>query len=135
IDGRTNSRAFIHSARILLEYVDGYGLNDLPSLKSEIPTNLWPKIADEVVDLIITIGKMGVLNRDVGPRNMLIQKSDFKVVQIEFCMCEFREDFDAYEWKRRKCREDEEGNLGIWMQEIIEEHVGKALWVDRPSDT
>lgn len=102
---------------IMIEFIKGYSLSDLA--KNE-PQSAWQNICDEAIRTVNLIGDHQVLNEDVKPHNILIQKqatlSKLEVFIIDFAQCRFRGDYESEaDWKHEKWRQDEEGAIGYVM--------------------
>ena len=102
---------------VLLEYVEGFSLADLPKFS---PPSSWQRICDEAVSVVNLISDQGIINKDVKPRNVLVRSDghslDCAVVFIDFAQCEFAESGQSEEvWRHEKRLQDEEGAIGHVM--------------------
>ena len=111
---------------VLLEYIDGFRLADLS--QTQIPIPKWPLLAEEALEIVVAAGKLGILNRDVNPRNFMVRKHSQKLVQIDFALCEFEADFTPELWTVVKSVEGEEEALGVRMEDLIAEHGGHYIF-------
>ena len=109
---------------ILLEYISGFALQDLPL--GESPREKWQDICNEAVRLVRKCGHRDILNRDVSSRNILVSlrsssnDNDYRVVLIDFALCYFRRpDQSDKSWRRAKSDQNEEGTLRDWMRFIL----------------
>lgn len=102
---------------IMMEFIKGYNLSDLAKNK---PQSAWQSICDRAIHTVNPIGDHEVLNEDVRPHNILIQKqatsSEHEVFIIDFAQCRFRGDYESEaDWKHEKSDQDEEGAIGCVM--------------------
>lgn len=127
---------------ILLQYIDGITLHDLPDSVREnwsgikVPMEQWQRLCEEAMETIRYIGDQGICNLDVKPTNFVIQKNpadgQFKVFMIDFAMCLFRQDQSDDEWNAIRGYHDEEGAIGYVMRKRLK--MFKGIFTYEPSD-
>ncbi|KAF7764078.1 hypothetical protein Agabi119p4_8615 [Agaricus bisporus var. burnettii] len=108
---------------ILLEYIEGQSLQ-------ELPLQLFHEsIATSALEIVSTLSDKEILNQDVRLDNFIVPTSriDRPVVMIDFAQCIFRgEEMSDEEWYDRKAITDEEGAVGSTLRT-------KVGWEYRPS--
>ncbi|KAG7294345.1 hypothetical protein NEMBOFW57_004416 [Staphylotrichum longicolle] len=93
---------------IILERITGYNLIDMPmSALSPENTKLWPGIVQSAVDAVHEINKRGVLMRDCGPRNVVVDKRSQTPFVVDLAQCDFKDKL-IEEW-REYGRHEKEG--------------------------
>ncbi|KAK2777462.1 hypothetical protein FQN53_002235 [Emmonsiellopsis sp. PD_33] len=105
---------------VLLEYIRGFSLSDLPEFAHR---ESWQWICDDAIRIVNDIGDHDIRNEDVKPRNCIVRKwkdsngaTHFKPVMIDFAQCVFRkEGQDDNDWRFWKAIVDEEGAIGVVM--------------------
>jgi hypothetical protein len=108
---------------ILLQYIEGFPLTDIAD---HTPRERWQSICEEAIQILHRIGDRGILNEDVKTRSFIVKKdpraeSGYKVVMIDFALCNFRKDYaDDDDWSESKAIQDEEGAVGLIMQDRLE---------------
>ncbi|KAJ5994805.1 hypothetical protein N7481_001782 [Penicillium waksmanii] len=109
---------------ILLQYIDGFPLTDISHYTQR---EQWQSICEEAIQILHRIGDRGVLNEDVQTRSFIVQKDKacsekgYKVFMIDFALCNFRKDYaDDNNWSESKAIQDEEGAIGLIMQDRLE---------------
>lgn len=112
---------YINYPGILLEYIQGFKLNELTT---HAPRETWQYICEDALRIVNTIGDRGIRNEDVKTRNFLVRRDPIrevsKVFMIDFALCEFRrQDQDEREWRQWKAIQDEEGAVGYVMQRLL----------------
>ncbi|KLU82137.1 hypothetical protein MAPG_01214 [Magnaporthiopsis poae ATCC 64411] len=120
---------------IVLEYIDGFRMSDLPK---HVDRSEWNYVVSRAVQVTgAVLNKSRVLNKDVRPDNMLVTRDEtvergYRLVMIDFGCCELREEGTSdEEWGREKNGWDEEGAMGKIMKIKLKE-VGFQLEYDRP---
>lgn len=121
-------RQYVQVPGCLFEYVPGFSLSaagDLPTRKEQ---------AEAVLGSIILVNEIGdydVLNNDVRPENILIQKTvvdgktTIKPVMIDFAQARVRRrDENDEEWDKVKRGEDEEECIG----QVMYKELGLGEW-------
>lgn len=106
----------------MIELIEGHRLSDLA--KNE-PQSAWQSICDRTISTVNLIGDYGVLNEDVRPHNVLIQKQATspgqEVFIIDLAQCRFRGDYKSEaEWRHEKSSQDEEGAIECVMARRLE---------------
>jgi hypothetical protein len=114
----------IDVSKIILQYTDGFSLSDIAHYTQR---EQWQSICEEVIRIFHRIGDRGVLNEDVQTRSFIVQKdkacseNGYKVFMIDFALCNFRKDYaDDNDWSESKAMQDEEGAIGLIMQDRLE---------------
>lgn len=93
---------------IILERITGYNLIDMPmSALSPENTKLWPGIVQSAVDAVHEINKRGVLMRDCGPRNVVVDKRSQTPFVVDLAQCDFK--YKLIEEWREYGRHEKEG--------------------------
>lgn len=114
---------YIDVSGILLEYIEGFPLTDIAD---HTPRECWQSICEEAIQILHRMGDHGILNEDVKTRSFIVKKdtraeSRYKVVMIDFALCNFRKDYaDNVDWSEAKAIQDEEGAVGLIMQDRLE---------------
>ncbi|OQD67908.1 hypothetical protein PENPOL_c003G06773 [Penicillium polonicum] len=117
------ARQYVDVAGILLEYIEGFPLTDIAD---HTPKECWQSICEEAIQILHRMGDHGILNEDVKTRSFIVKKdtraeSGCKVVMIDFALCNFRKDYaDDVDWSEAKAIQDEEGAVGLIMQDRLE---------------
>jgi hypothetical protein len=84
---------------IVLERITGYNLIDMHmSALSPEDTMLWSGIVQSAVDAVSEINKRGVLMRDCGPRNVVVDKHSHTPFVIDLAQCDFKDKL-IEEWR------------------------------------
>ena len=113
---------------ILLEYIDGFRLSDLAKHTEQTEWNYLVNRAVEVTGEVLNLSN--VLNQDVRPENMMVCRDPsyergYRLVMVDFGICEFRADYDSLEeWGRAKAKQDEGGALGMIMKAKLQKQAG-----------
>ncbi|KAL2172768.1 hypothetical protein VTG60DRAFT_2587 [Thermothelomyces hinnuleus] len=124
---------------ILLEYIaNGFTLSDL---SFRAPPESWQVVVDQAVKIARALGDYGVLNRDVRPNNFMVRprreshggdadggpSGEYRVFMIDFGQSRLRRDDESdLDWGRAKWRQDEEGAVGLVMQNRLR-MLGKEI--------
>jgi hypothetical protein len=112
-----------HVKGILLEYIDGFSLDDLAD---HAPRSAWQGIVDQAVAATHLLGDHNILDWDRRPINYMVSptaEDGFRVVMIDFGVARFRkEDESDSDWGRAKFRENEEGAVGTVMKWVLSQH-------------
>lgn len=125
-----------HVKGILLEYIDGFNLRQVPEY---CPRSTWQDIVDQAVSIVRLMGDYNILNRDVRPENFIVspllggqEVQQYRVFMIDFGLCRIRrEDETDLQWGMAKCTKDEEGAVGLVMQMILKRDYGFELHYER----
>ncbi|CAG7925012.1 unnamed protein product [Penicillium olsonii] len=121
VEMKPDSR-YVDVCGILLQYIEGFPLTDLAN---HTPRDCWQSICEEAIQILDRMGDRGILNEDVRTRSFIVKnnvlaQSGYKVVMIDFALCNFREDYaDEVEWSEEKAIQDEEGAFGLIMQDRL----------------
>lgn len=113
---------YIGVSGILLQYIEGFPLTDIAD---HAPRERWQSICEEAIQILHRTGDRGILNEDVNTRSFIVKKdmragSRYKVVMIDFALCNFRKDYaDDDDWSGWKAIQDEEGAVGLIMQDRL----------------
>ncbi|KAJ9491106.1 hypothetical protein VN97_g2159 [Penicillium thymicola] len=105
------------------QYIEGFPLTDIAD---HTPRECWQSICEEAIEILHRMGDHGILNEDVKTRSFIVKKdtraeSGYKVVMIDFALCNFRKDYaDNVDWSEAKAIQDEEGAVGLIMQDRLE---------------
>ncbi|KAH8821870.1 hypothetical protein F5884DRAFT_769280 [Xylogone sp. PMI_703] len=120
---------------VLLEDCAGFTLE---KLSENVPNSYWQDICDHAVSIVNSVSDHNVLNRDVKPENFLVMQSKkdsrmvYRPVMIDFGCCRVRATNESDEdWRESKRGEDEEGAIGLVMQERLKKRGGYYTY--RPS--
>lgn len=123
---------------ILLEYVVGCSLLQVPN---KFPTSCWQYIAEQAISKVRTLDTKDILNKDVDPRNFVIAKlgtssnpseNNVRVCMVDFGLCRIREEGELdWEWASAKLEYDEEGELVKRMTELLRDHKGFVVRIEK----
>ncbi len=106
-----------HAKGILLEYIDGFDLFDLPD---HAPRSAWQAIVDDAIAAVHILGDHNILDEDRHLRNFIVSPKpdgEFHVFMIDFGYCKFRgKDESDLAWANAKFTQDEEGAVGLVMK-------------------
>ena len=106
---------------ILIECIDGFNLYDL---KTKAPQSQWQAICEDAIRIVNLVGDYDILNNDVRPENFLVRKAEpgetFQVFQIDFGQTDFMDGLPWETWRDLKACIDEEGAIGLVMQNLLE---------------
>ncbi|KAI5866415.1 hypothetical protein GGS23DRAFT_550529 [Durotheca rogersii] len=115
--GRTDAADLLHVKGILLQYIDGF---PLARMQNHAHRSDWQGIVDQAVAVVQVVGDHGVLNRDVGPDNFIVQRDRsgrYQVFMIDFGLARLRGRNESdRDWAKAKLNEDEEGAVGCLMK-------------------
>ncbi|PIL27167.1 hypothetical protein GSI_10309 [Ganoderma sinense ZZ0214-1] len=133
---------------LLLEYVSGSTLRQLvmtwTARDPPLPNTVLATLCEEVVKAVDRLSDFDLLNRDVRIDNIMIREPfvtssssvgeltivDNPVVVIDFGLCRFRgENEDEASWVKSKAVADETGAAGVVLQRLVEDFVGRGVWV------
>lgn len=109
---------------ILLEFIDGFTLGELPF---NAPQYHWQEICDEALRIVELCNDRNILNRDVRPGNVMVAPlrsgdNAYRVVMLDFALSRLRSPEDSdLKWGRNKWSVDEEGSIGEVMQLELKE--------------
>lgn len=128
--GEVSSKTYFQSPGLILEFISGFYLRDIAD---RVPENAIQALCDEAVTVLHRIDDPGVQNKDERLDKALIRQNNFDATQessiepvfIELALFEVREKFSAEEWNVTKCRQDEEGALGLGHNAIYERLLGQ----------
>ncbi|CAG8042505.1 unnamed protein product [Penicillium nalgiovense] len=119
--GQRFSRYFEHPG-ILMEYIEGFPLPDLPK---EAPKKAWQPVVDQAIEIVNEIMHHGVLNDDTNVRCFIVQpdpandldsKYKFKLTMIDFGHTRFRRQYlPGEDWRWWEAQNDAEGAIGSIM--------------------
>lgn len=117
------TESFYEIKGVLLELIDGYALSEMAE---HTPEEDWDRICSDAIEVQRQIDEYPIRNEIVGPSNFRVTRlastREYRVVMLDFELCEFREEDESdEEWGRAKWRQDEEGALGRAMQERLKE--------------
>ncbi|KAK4105347.1 hypothetical protein N658DRAFT_462525 [Parathielavia hyrcaniae] len=102
---------------ILLERIDGYGLENLTL--GPLPQNLrtWHHIIHLAVDAAHEINKRGVIMEDCAPRNVVVDEQSQTPRIVDLAQCNFRDEMVS-EWYQWGWHEDEDWDPDVeyWEQ-------------------
>ena len=130
---------------ILIEYVDGFLLDDLAVCA---PESSWSDICEQAIAIVNRISDCDLMNKDVRPTNVLVSEGDvngnkgWRVVVIDFALSVLREQGQsAKQWREQKRIQDEEGAIGYVMEMKLKKakqagkrkFKGPLPWVYKPS--
>ncbi|AEO57530.1 hypothetical protein MYCTH_2109943 [Thermothelomyces thermophilus ATCC 42464] len=126
---------------ILLEYIaNGFGFT-LSELSFRAPPESWQVVVEQAVKIARALGDYGVLNKDVRPNNFMVRprrgshggdadggpSGEYRVFVIDFGQSRLhRDDESDLDWGRAKWRQDEEGAVGLVMQNRLR-MLGKEI--------
>ena len=116
---------------ILIEYIEGFGLDDL---SKGAPESSWGAICHQVIKVVNLISDHGVLNEDTTTRNVIIRQiaDEFQIVFFDFAYCYPRSAYSSDEdWIEAKRREEEELRLGQVMENLVSWAKGKGKGKNR----
>lgn len=108
----------------LMEMASGFRIN---AIADHTPRECWQRIRGEAIQIIHRMGDRGILNENFKTRSFIVKKdkwagSGYKVVMIDFAVCNFRKDYaDGVDWSDAKAIQDEEGAVGLIMQDRLED--------------
>ena len=115
---------------IFISYVPGHLLS---KIRENEPEKDWKHIVDLAMEVVNNFGDHNVLNRDVRPKNIIVQKIDtgeghsYNAVAIDLAQSQVRRDDETdEEWKENKRLEDEESAIGLRMYREL--GFGKYLY-------
>lgn len=130
---RTADEDLLAVKGLLLEYVPGPTLSELAT--SSVPREIWQHVVNQALTIIRNYSAYDILNKDVRPSNFVISESSggYRVVMLDFALCEFRDDQPNTEWGRKKRSQDELGAIGMVMRKRLKEY-GFELEYDDPTD-
>ena len=107
----------LHIKGILLQYIDGFSLS---RVQDHAPKTKWQGIVDQAVAIVQVVGDHGILNRDVGPDNFIVQRDRsgcYWVFRIDFGLARLRGwNEPDRDWAKAKLNKDEEGAVGLVMK-------------------
>lgn len=117
----TDTQDFFEVPGILMEHIRGYSLGEI---KDRAPPSTWQPICEEAIRIVNLIGDLGILNKDIQTRNILVREnkkgeapSSYEVIFIDFGNCRFRgPDQSEEDWRHEKSEMDEEGAIGCVME-------------------
>jgi hypothetical protein len=123
--GQRFSRYFEHPG-ILMEYIEGFPLPDLPK---EAPKKAWQPVIARAIEIVNETMRHGVLNDDTNVRCFIVQAdpandsdpdSDseykFKLTMIDFGHTRFRRQYlPGEDWRWWETQNDAEGAIGSIM--------------------
>ena len=122
-----------HAKGLLLEYINGFDLFDLPD---HAPRSAWQAVVDDAIAAVHILGDHNILDEDRHLRNFIVSpKPDgqFHVFMIDFGYCKFRgKDESDRVWGSAKLTENEEGAVGAVMKKRLAK-VGFDLHYERSS--
>ncbi|KAJ5279992.1 hypothetical protein N7478_005364 [Penicillium angulare] len=109
---------------ILLQHIQGFLLTNLADYS---PREIRQSICDDSVRILNLMDDRGILNKDVQTRSFIVsldnaQRKHFKVIMIDFALCNSRADYeDDQEWSEFKAiQEEQEEAIGRVMQTRLE---------------
>ncbi|KAG2160450.1 hypothetical protein VTO58DRAFT_105168 [Aureobasidium pullulans] len=110
---------------ILIQYINGFHLTDL---HEHWPNEHWQSIVDSAIEKLHHVQECGILNRDLNTRNFQVDPQTHNVMMIDFGMVSFREDAeDERQWESAQACQDEEGAVGLLMQNYLKERGGGSI--------
>ena len=122
-----------HAKGLLLEYIDGFDLSNLPD---HAPRSVWQAIVDDAIAAVHLLGDHNILDEDRHLKNFIISpKPDgkFQVFMIDFGCRKFKgKDESDRAWGKAKLTENEEGAIGAVMKKKLA-MVGFDLRYERSS--
>ena len=122
-----------HAKGLLLEYVDGFDLSELPD---HAPRSAWQAIVDDAIAAVHLLGDHDILDEDRHLKNFIVSpKPDGKlqVFMIDFGCCKFKgTDESDRAWGKAKLTENEEGAVGAVMKKRLAK-IGFDLRYERSS--
>lgn len=129
IESMTGDEEFFQVKAILIEFIDGYMLEDM---LYHAPKEDWVDIVDESVRIVRLMDDYnllkGVFRRAfvmVSPQTSEIEEFEYRIVFIDFGLCRFRYDEETdKKWGRRKFYEGGEEAIGLVMQDIMKRQCG-----------
>ena len=110
---------------MLLQYVPGFTLPEMPVLMQGALLHVFQDIVDQAVRIVHMLGDGGILNADVRPDNFIVSSGgdssnttqEKKVFMIDFGQSQLRRpDEDDHEWGRAEWRQHKEGAVGLVMK-------------------
>ncbi|KAJ3541644.1 hypothetical protein NM208_g4511 [Fusarium decemcellulare] len=112
----TETEKYLHINGILIEVITGYNLWDLPiSAAAPSDKTKWPAIIQQAVDKAYEINKRGLILKDSGPRNVMVDQSSETPFIIDLAQCYFKdrlfalwEEISLGEYERDGDDEDED---------------------------
>ena len=118
---------------ILIEYIEGFNLSEL---ETKAPKSQWQVICDDAIHIINLNGDYEMMNNDVRPENFLVRSNPegkYQVFQIDFSETRYRDDLPLEIWRERKYTKDEEGAVGLVMQQRLKggfEYKCSSKWLE-----
>ena len=119
LGNHSSTKQFFECPGILLQYLEGFSLEDL-GVKAGLEH--WQKIGEETIRIVNDIGGRNIRNDDVQLRNFVVVPAmdEFKVFMIDFASCVLRKAADdEYSWRRSKRSVDEEGCVGLALEDLL----------------
>ncbi|KAK1764941.1 hypothetical protein QBC33DRAFT_593705 [Phialemonium atrogriseum] len=117
VEGHVKPSALYQIKRILLEYLEGFGL---ATLEKRAPQSSWQDIVDQAVNIVHVLSDNRILNADVRPDNFVIVpcgEKRYRVFIFDLAQCRLgREDESDMDCGRAKWTQDEEGAIGFVMK-------------------
>lgn len=116
---------------ILLQHIPGFPLRNLAD---NAPRELWQSICDDAIRIINLMGDQGILNEYMDTSSFIVnldveEGSRFKLTMINFCQCNFRDEFETEEeWSQEKAIQEEEEAIGRVMQSRLDEVGGGFVY-------
>jgi hypothetical protein len=116
----TEDHELLHVKGILLEYVDGFSLEQLADYAHR---STWQDIVNQACAATHILGDYNIVDYDRRLENFLVSprgNDSFHVFMIDFGHCRFkREEESERDFGRAKAFEDEEGGVGMLLQKIL----------------
>ena len=116
---------------LLLEYIDGFCLEDLTD---HAPKEVWDKVIRDAVDLVNSIDDHGLLNRNVLPENVLVRRTsdnaeEYKPIIHDFKHTRLRgEDESERDWMEERYWAEVDWSIGFEMRKILEQKGETFNW-------
>ncbi|KAF4978225.1 hypothetical protein FZEAL_5330 [Fusarium zealandicum] len=103
---------------VLMEVITGYNLWDLPtSCAAPADKGEWPGIIQQAVDTAHEINKRGLILKDSGPRNVVVDQSSQTPSLIDFAQCLFKDRLFELLEEMSSSEDDDNDNEDEWDAE------------------
>jgi hypothetical protein len=118
------------SPGILIQYIDGFSLQDLCNHSiSPAPQSAWLYIIEDALRIVRLMRDRGIRNLDCCPRNTVVHWDQgtqrFKCKMLDFGHCVFRpEHWSEMKWHFYQFADDEEAHIGEEMEILLEKKKG-----------
>ncbi|KAK3941993.1 hypothetical protein QBC46DRAFT_380915 [Diplogelasinospora grovesii] len=119
---QSQTARYLEVKGVLLELIPGYSLWDLPTspLAPPDPKKTWPAIVQSAVDAAHDINRRGVIMKDCGPRNVVVDERSQTPFIIDLAQCCFRDKAtEAWEKTREPGEEDEDWDPDVEYWERV----------------